>query len=249
MRNDDAIHLVGHLRGAAHFPSPLVVSGGAYSTVFSDRLLPSFFYFPKLPGTCLVVRFLAVLIFGVIDSLLSPTRSGVVRVERQYPVIRFHRLVVLAGLIIAVGFGEQALDLLNLVNEAGIHCFVEVTRPAQICDELLRLTAVRIVTVYDFTQDRFRPGVIALRDTRFGQDGAALANSVRRFIVRSPGNHGVRQIGYGRLKFLERDGVIPRPQGGFATGKRGFSCRYSRLTSLHFAVGNALGVLREGGCR
>ena len=32
-----------------------------------------------------------------------------------------------------------------------------------------------------------------------------------------------------------------------ASVKRGFARRYSRLTSLHFAVGNALGVLREGG--
>ena len=88
-----------------------------------------------------------------------------------------------------------------------------------------------------------------MRDTCFGQDGAALANAVRRFIVRSPGNDGVRQIGYGRLEFLERDGVIPRPQGGLAPGKRGFARRYSRLTPLHFAVGNVFGVLREDGGR
>ena len=147
MRNDDAVHLVGHLRGAAHFPSPFVVSGGADGAVFSDRLLPGFLYFPKLPGTRLVVRFLAVLIFGVVDSFLAPARSSVVRIERQHPVVAFHRLVVLAGLIIAVGFGEQAFHFFDFIYEAGIHRFVEVTRLAQICDELLRLTAVRIVTV------------------------------------------------------------------------------------------------------
>ena len=67
-----------------------------------------------------------------------------------------------------------------------------------------------LVRAYQFdANDDFRAGVIALRDTCFGQDGAALANAVRRIIVRSPGNDGVRQIRYGRLEFLERDGVIP----------------------------------------
>ena len=89
MRNDDAIHLVGHLRGAAHFPSPFVVSGGADGAVFSDRLLPGFLYFPKLTGARLVVRFFAVLIFGVVDSFLPPARSSVVRIERQHPVVAF----------------------------------------------------------------------------------------------------------------------------------------------------------------
>ena len=132
MRNDDAVHLVGHLRGAAHFPSPFVVSGGADGAVFSDRLLPGFLYFPKLPGTRLVVRFLAVLIFGVVDSFLPPARSSVVRIERQHPVIRFHRLIVLPGLIIAVGFGEQTFHLINFVDERRVYGFVEVPRLAHV---------------------------------------------------------------------------------------------------------------------
>jgi hypothetical protein len=89
--------------------------------------------------------------------------------------------------------------------------------------------------------------VIALGDPRFGQHGAAFANAVRRFVVRSPGNDRVGQIGDGSFKFLVRDGVIPRPQGGFAPGKRGFALWYGSLTPLHFAVGNVFGVLRERG--
>ena len=72
VRNDDAIHLVGHLRRAAPFPSsPFIVSDRANGTVFSDGLLPGFLHFPKIPGTRLVMRFFAVLVFGVVDSFLS----------------------------------------------------------------------------------------------------------------------------------------------------------------------------------
>jgi hypothetical protein len=82
-----------------------------------------------------------------------------------------------------------------------------------------------------------------MRDARFGQRGAAFANAFRRFIVRSPGDHCVRQISDGGLKFLVRDSVIPRSQGGLAARKRGFACRYGSLTPLHFAIGNTVGVL------
>jgi hypothetical protein len=75
MRNDDAIHLVGHLRGAAHFPSPFVVSSGANSAVFSDRLLPGFLHFPQLTGTRLVVLLRRIDV-GVVDSFL-PRRAAV----------------------------------------------------------------------------------------------------------------------------------------------------------------------------
>ena len=107
MRNDDAVHLVGHLRRAAQISSRPMVDGRPDSAVFSDWLLPGFLYFPKLAGPRLVVRFFAVLVFGVVDFFLSSTRRGVVRIKRQHLVVTFHRLVVLAGLIKAVGFGEQ----------------------------------------------------------------------------------------------------------------------------------------------
>ena len=67
--------------------------------------------------------------------------------------------------------------------------------------------------------------------------------------MRSPGDDCVGQIGDGRFKFLVRDSVILRSQGGFAPRKRGFALWYGSLTPLHFAVGNVFGVLREGGCR
>ena len=106
MGNDDAVEFIGHLRGAAQFaPSPFVVSDRANSAVFPDRLLPRFLHFPHVPGARLVIRFFAVLIFGVVDFFLSSARGGVVRVERQHLVVAFHRLIVLARLIIAVGFG------------------------------------------------------------------------------------------------------------------------------------------------
>ena len=128
-------------------PSPFVVSGRTDSTIFPDRLLPCFLHFPKLPGARLVVRFLAVLIFGVVDSFLASARGGVVRIERQHLVVAFHRLVVLAGLIIAVGFGEQTFDFIDFIDEAGIHGFVEVTGLSHMGEKLLRFAAVRIVTV------------------------------------------------------------------------------------------------------
>jgi hypothetical protein len=111
--------------------------------------------------------------------------------------------------------------------------------------KLLSLVAVRIVTGY-FTQDRFRPGVIALRDARFSQHGAAFAKACRRIVVRSPGDDCVGQIANGGFKFLVRDGVILRTHGGPASRKRGFARRDPSLPPLHFAVCNAVPALSEG---
>jgi hypothetical protein len=63
--------------------------------------------------------------------------------------------------------------------------------------------------------------------------------------VRSAGDDCVGQIAYGSFKFLIRHGVIFRIHGGLAPCKCGFPGWYGRLTPLHFAVGNAVAVLRE----
>ena len=148
VRNDDAVQLVGHLRRAAQFaPSPFVVSNRTHSAVFSDRLLPGRLHFPHLAGACFVVRFLAVLIFSVVDFLLPSTRGGIVWIERQDLVVTLHGLVVLPGLIKTVGFGEQAFYIFDFVDEAGIDRFVEVAGCSQMRVEFLRLTAVGIVMV------------------------------------------------------------------------------------------------------
>ncbi len=65
--------------------------------------------------------------------------------------------------------------------------------------------------------------------------------------MRAPGDDCVRQIADGSLKFLVRDGVIPRSQGGLTARQRGFARRYGGLTPLHFAVSDAVHVLRESG--
>ena len=83
----------------------------ARCTIFPDRLLPGFLHLPQLAGSCLVIRFFAVLIFGVVDFFLASARRCVVRIETQDLIVSFHRQVVLAGLVIAVGFGEQFVSL------------------------------------------------------------------------------------------------------------------------------------------
>ena len=65
------------------------------------------------------------------------------------------------------------------------------------------------------------------------------------FVVRTSGNHGIRQIGDSCFKFLVRDRVVSRMQGRFAPGKRGFAGRYRGLTALHFAFGDVVRILRE----
>src|SRR5262249_11819504 len=145
--NDDCVESIGHLRGAAHFaPSPFVVSSRANSAVFPDRFLPRLLHFPKLAGARFVVCLLAVSVFGVVDSFLASARGGVVRIEWQQPVVVFHRLVVLARLIIAVGFGKETFHFLDFIDEGRIQRFVEITWLAEMREELLRLTTVRIVT-------------------------------------------------------------------------------------------------------
>src|SRR5262249_23877102 len=71
--------------------------------------------------------------------------------------------------------------------------------------------------------------------------------TVRGFVVRFPGNDRVRQIADGGLTFLVRRGVILRSDSGLAPGERGLACRYASLSPLHFAVSNAIGILRKGG--
>ena len=78
VRNNNAVQFVSHLCGATQFsPSPLVISGGAHSTVFSDGLLPGLFHFPKLTGARLVVGFFAILILGALLNDLNLGRREV----------------------------------------------------------------------------------------------------------------------------------------------------------------------------
>ena len=65
--------------------------------------------------------------------------------------------------------------------------------------------------------------------------------------MRSPGDDCIGQVADGSFKFLVRDGVIFRSHRGLAPRQRGFAFRYASLTPLHFAVGNAVGVLRKRG--
>jgi len=63
--------------------------------------------------------------------------------------------------------------------------------------------------------------------------------------VRFPGNDCVRQRADGSLKFLVRDGVIARFQGGFAPCEGGFALGYGSLAPLHFALGDVIWRLRQ----
>ena len=47
----------------------------------------------------------------------------------------------------AIRFGEETFHFLDFINKTGIECFVEITRLTHIAGELLRFSAVRIVTV------------------------------------------------------------------------------------------------------
>ncbi|HXO93333.1 MAG TPA: hypothetical protein VN825_04315, partial [Candidatus Acidoferrum sp.] len=145
--------------------------------------------------------------------------------------------------------GEQTFYFLDFIDEGRVQRFVEIAWLAQMREEFLRLTTVRVVTVQDLTQDCFRPGVITLRDPRFSQNDGAFASAFRRLVMRFSRNDCVRQIADGSFKFLVRDAVILRFHGGLAARQRGFAVRYGSLTPLNLAVGNVVGVLRKRGGR
>src|SRR2546423_12086402 len=98
------------------FPST-AASRCADHAIFADRLLPGSFHLPQLTPSCLVVRFLAVLIFGVINFLLTLSRRGVVWIQTQHLIVAFHGKVIPARLIKAVCVSEPLFDLLHPLRE------------------------------------------------------------------------------------------------------------------------------------
>ena len=115
--------------------------------IFSDRFLPGSFDLPQLTSSRLIVRFLAILIFGVVNFFLALARGCVVRIEREHLIVSFHCKIVLARLIKAVSLGEQLFHFLNLVDEVRRDRLVEVTRLSQMRVEFLRFTAVWVITI------------------------------------------------------------------------------------------------------
>jgi len=87
VRNDDAIHLVGHLRRAAHVaPSPFVVSDRADRPYFLTGCCQASSTFQRSRARVSLLRFFRrSLVFGVIDSFLSSTRSGVIWGQASAP--------------------------------------------------------------------------------------------------------------------------------------------------------------------
>ena len=90
VRNDDAVELPANQRGS-NYVSSGTSCWSAHHAIFSDRLLPCAFDLPKLASPRLVVRFLTVEIFGVVDSFLAATGRCVVRINTQNLIVAFHR--------------------------------------------------------------------------------------------------------------------------------------------------------------
>ena len=144
--NNDAVQLFADRRRAAKLSSYTDANRRARHTVFADRLLPGSFHLPKLTSSRLIVRFLAVLIFCVINFLLALPRRCVVRIEREHLIVSFHGKIVLARLIKTIGVCEQLLHFFDLVDEVRRDRFIEVTRRAQMLVEFLGFAAIGIVT-------------------------------------------------------------------------------------------------------
>ncbi|TMP91269.1 MAG: hypothetical protein E6L08_11590 [Verrucomicrobia bacterium] len=136
--------------------------------VFADRFFPAFFHLPKLARSRLVVRFFAITILHIVDFFLAAPRRSVVGIEIEDLVISLKRKIVPAGLVVAVGFGEQRFYLFHFGDELRAHRFVEIAGLAQVRQQLPRRATVRIVTIaQNLVKDGFRPGIIGLRDARF----------------------------------------------------------------------------------
>ena len=69
----------------------------------------------------------------IVALLLGPTGN------LRAPTIR-------KGKTLYVGFSEETFHFLDLANKASVQCFVEITGLPHICAELLRFSAIRIVT-------------------------------------------------------------------------------------------------------
>src|SRR5207248_11483177 len=85
----------------------------AHPATVSDRWLPSPFDPPKRPPPRLVVRFLTVEVFGVVDSFLAATGRCVVRINTQNLIVAFHRQIVPAGLIKVLCLSEPLFYLFH----------------------------------------------------------------------------------------------------------------------------------------
>ena len=97
----------------------LLLLRGDQGVLVGDRLVPRFFHLAQ----ALVARFdagmLGVLVFFRDDALEQPGRCHVVRVDAENALESRLSLVVLAGAAELLGLGEEIIDLIEVLDEAG----------------------------------------------------------------------------------------------------------------------------------
>ena len=244
-RNDDGVEFVGDARGAGDISLEGVRERADGLSILPNGFFPAFLDLPKLARSCLIVRFLVVMIFRIIDLLFAVPGRSVVGIEREDLFVFFEREIVATGVVVTVRITEQTFYVFDFRNEFRTHGSVEETRLLQVSQQLRCQSAVGIVTVVQtFAQDEFRIRVFAFGDPLLSQFHAAFTKAVHRFIMRFARGHRVGQKIHRSAKFIVRQGKIFRLHGGLAAHEGFFASRQRGLSPLQFLLCDLLRVLR-----
>ena len=244
-RNDDSVEFVGDARGAGDISLEGLRQRADGLSILPNGFFPAFLDLPKLARSCLIVRFLVVMIFRIVDLLFAAPGRDVVRIEREDLFVFLKREIVATGVVVTVRITEQLFYVFDFRDEFRTHRSVEVTRLLQMSEQLRRRPAVGIVTIVQtFAQDEFRVRVFGFGDPLLSQFHAAFTKAVHGFVMRFARGHRIGQKTHRCAEFLMRQGKIFRLQGGLAAHECFFASRQRGLSPLQFALRDLLRVLR-----
>ena len=100
-----------------------------------DGIFPALLHFPDGAGTGLVVRFLAVASFLIVNLLFSAPGRGVVGIESENLLVLLERKIEAAAVVIAVRINQELAHFLDFSDELRAHRFVDPPRFLQACQE------------------------------------------------------------------------------------------------------------------
>src|SRR5438067_1885720 len=124
-----------------------VCKGSDGLAVLAHRFFPAFLHLPEVARSRLVVGFLAVTVFRVIEFFLPSPRCHVVGIEIEDLVVFLMRKIVTAGVVITVGLCQQRFYFLDFGDELRAHCLVEIAGLMQVREQLRRRATVGVVAI------------------------------------------------------------------------------------------------------
>ena len=119
--NDDRVQLVRDSRGITDIHADRAVDPDRARPILTHRLFPRLLQLRKLAPARLVISFLPIFIFRIVESFFAATGRGIVGIERKHLLVFLVGQIVAAGLVVALGVSQQPFHFLDFGDEFGAH--------------------------------------------------------------------------------------------------------------------------------